>query len=199
MLLGSGPAVAIGPVFKLEDMQVSKTDCGGETSKLTDGVCLLPVLVLLVVLSVATFAGSAHLRPNQTASHALTMFVSQAYTALQQLCPVHCPSCSRPTPSSLATSTAAPCKNNQAAHNGTAALFCMPCVLLHANVSCCGFLAAGISTVGGVKFSGAAEKAACLAVSAQANNPSNKPLRVQHCDQRCINPSNIAPRSTGCT
>jgi len=36
--------------------------------------------------------------------------------------------------------------------------------------------AAGISTVGGVTFSGAAQKAACLSVSAQASNPSNKPL-----------------------
>jgi len=35
---------------------------------------------------------------------------------------------------------------------------------------------AGISTVGGVTFSGAAQKAACLSVSALASNPSNKPL-----------------------
>ena len=32
LLLGAGPAFAIGPVsVKLEDLQVSKTDCGGET------------------------------------------------------------------------------------------------------------------------------------------------------------------------
>jgi hypothetical protein len=52
-------------------------------------------------------------------------------------------------------------------------------VLLHAHAHPIPLMlapAAGISTVGGVKFSGAAEKAACLAVSAQANNPSNKPL-----------------------
>lgn len=32
VLLGSGSAVAIGPVsVKLEDLQISQTDCGGET------------------------------------------------------------------------------------------------------------------------------------------------------------------------
>lgn len=36
--------------------------------------------------------------------------------------------------------------------------------------------AAGISTVGGVTFSGSAQKAACVSVSASADNPSKKPL-----------------------
>jgi hypothetical protein len=36
--------------------------------------------------------------------------------------------------------------------------------------------AAGVSTVGGVTFSGASQKPACLDVSAQATNPSGKPL-----------------------
>eukprot|EP00879_Flechtneria_rotunda_P011762 GHRR01012285.1.p1 GENE.GHRR01012285.1~~GHRR01012285.1.p1 ORF type:complete len:226 (+),score=78.70 GHRR01012285.1:89-766(+) len=35
---------------------------------------------------------------------------------------------------------------------------------------------AGISTVGGVTFSGASQKAACLDVTALASNPSSKPL-----------------------
>jgi hypothetical protein len=35
VLLGSGSAVAIGPVsVKLDDLQISQTDCGGETSVL---------------------------------------------------------------------------------------------------------------------------------------------------------------------
>ena len=53
------------------------------------------------------------------------------------------------------------------------------CILLQYPISncCCVFyVAAGIATVGGITFSGSTQAAACLDISAQAQNASGKPL-----------------------
>lgn len=58
--------------------------------------------------------------------------------------------------------------NTSSVTSNSSMLPLMLCYVLH--------IAAGVSTVGGVTFSGGSQKAACLDITAAANNPTKKPL-----------------------
>lgn len=113
VLLGSGSAVAIGPVsVKLEDLQISQTDCGGETCLVVCGVVWLWSVASLLRLTGSDMpVGSAEapqfLATVEDTAIECLICISTAY-------PQRYASCSRPTSSRVVRNPAAPCMHNQA-------------------------------------------------------------------------------------